>query len=122
MRTFSRQQRVADQLQKELAAVVRREFKDPRLGMVTFTAVEVAADYAHAKVFVSSLQGDEVLDRSLQALRDGAGFLRHHLGKRLTIHTLPQLHFLADHTVERALALSHLIDAAVASDEERHQP
>ncbi|EQD46137.1 30S ribosome-binding factor RbfA [Ferrovum myxofaciens] len=117
MKHFPRQIRVADQIQKELADLLRREFKDPRVGMITFTAVEVAGDYAHAKVYVSSLQGEEVLARSLEALRDGAGFLRHHLGRRLTLHTLPQLHFLADTSADRAFVLTNLINAARAADE-----
>ncbi len=116
MKTFSRSQRIGDQLQKDLSDLIRREIKDPRVGMVTVTAVEVSHDHAHAKVYVSSLQGIESLRKSLEALREGAGFLRRQLGHRLSLRTIPQLHFLEDTSLDRAAFLSGLIDEAVASD------
>lgn len=116
MKTFSRSQRIGDQIQKDLSELIRREFKDPRVGMVTLTAVEVSHDHAHAKVHVSSLQGIESLRKSLEALREGAGFLRRQLGRRLSLRTIPQLHFLEDTSLDRAAFLSGLIDEAVASD------
>ncbi|MDA8417310.1 MAG: 30S ribosome-binding factor RbfA [Betaproteobacteria bacterium] len=122
MKSFPRRVRIADQIQKELSELVRRSVKDPRLGKVTLTSVEVAADYSHAKIYVSSWQSQEILDQSIRALTDAAGFLRHQLGRRLTLHTLPQLHFVVDQTLDRAVALTHLIDAAVAADEAQHQP
>ncbi len=121
MKAFPRRVRVADQIQKELSELVRRELKDPRVGAVTLTDVEVTADYAHATIYVSSWETTERLEQSVQALIDGAGFLRRQLGKRLTVHTLPQLHFVLDRSLDRAVALTHLIDAAVAADEERQQ-
>lgn len=120
MKTNPRRVRIADQIQKELSELVRRQLKDPRVGHVTLTAVEVTTDYSHAKVYVSSWEDIERLQRSIRALSDGAGFLRHHLGKRLTLHTLPQLHFVADQSLDRAVKLSNLIDAAVAADEAQH--
>ncbi len=116
MSTFPRSRRIGDQIQKDLSDLIRREIKDPRVGMVTVTAVEVSADYAHAKVYVTSLQGPELLGRSLEALREGAGFLRRQLGRRLSLRTMPQLHFLEDQTLDRAMAISNLIDEAIASD------
>ncbi|MDE1941806.1 MAG: 30S ribosome-binding factor RbfA [Betaproteobacteria bacterium] len=116
MAAFPRSRRIGDQIQKDLSDLIRRELKDPRVGMVTITAVEVSSDYSHAKVYVASLQGQESLHRSLDALRESAGFLRRLLGKRLTTRTLPQLHFLEDQTLDRAMAISSLIDEAVASD------
>ena len=121
MKAFPRRVRVADQIQKELSELVRRELKDPRVGAVTLTDVEVTADYAHATIYVSSWETTERLEQSVQALIDGAGFPRRQLGKRLTVHTLPQLHFVLDRSLDRAVALTHLIDAAVAADEERQQ-
>ncbi len=116
MAAFPRSRRIGDQIQKDLSDLIRRELKDPRVGMVTITAVEVSADYSHAKVYVASLQGPESLQRSLEALRESAGFLRRQLGKRLTTRTQPQLHFLEDQTLDRAMAITSLIDEAVASD------
>ena len=116
MAAFPRSRRIGDQIQKDLSDLIRRELKDPRVGMVTITAVEVSADYSHAKVYVASLQGQESLQRSLEALRESAGFLRRLLGKRLTTRTQPQLHFLEDQTLDRAMAITSLIDEAVASD------
>lgn len=116
MAAFPRSRRIGDQIQKDLSDLIRRELKDPRVGMVTLTSVDVSADYAHAKVYVASLQGAESLKRSLEALRESAGFLRRLLGRRMTLRTLPQLHFLEDETLDRAMAISSLIDEAVASD------
>jgi ribosome-binding factor A len=113
---FPRSRRIGDQIQKDLSDLIRRELKDPRVGMVTLTGVEVSADYSHAKVYVASLQGPESLQRSLEALRESAGFLRRLLGRRLTTRTLPQLHFLEDQTLDRAMAITSLIDEAIASD------
>ncbi len=116
MAAFPRSRRIGDQIQKDLSDLIRRELKDPRVGMVTLTGVEVSADYSHAKVYVASLQGPESLQRSLEALRERAGFLRRLLGRRLTTRTLPQLHFLEDQTLDRAMAITSLIDEAIASD------
>lgn len=118
MSAFPRSRRIGDQIHKDLADLISRELKDPRLGMVTITAVEVTNDYSHAKIHVSSLQGKEVLQRSLEALQDAAGFLRNQLGKRLSIRILPALHFVADVSLDRAIALTTLIDEAVASDDQ----
>ena len=104
---------VADQIQRDLAEIIARELKDPRVGMVTITAVEVTPDYAHAKVFFSLLVGDPA--ETTEALNQAAGFLRNHLFKRLHIHTVPTLHFQFDRTTERAADMNALIAKAVSS-------
>ncbi|MCW5612473.1 MAG: 30S ribosome-binding factor RbfA [Rubrivivax sp.] len=104
--------RVADQIQRDVAELIR-ELKDPRVGMVTVNAVEVSPDYAHAKVFFSVLLGDPA--ESETALNEAAGFLRNGLFKRLAIHTVPTLHFQFDRTTERAADLSALIAKANAT-------
>jgi len=104
--------RVADQIQRDLAELIR-ELKDPRIGMVTLQAVEVTPDYAHAKVFFSVLVGD--VAQTEEALNEAAGFLRNGLFKRLQIHTVPTLHFSFDRTTERAAELSSLIAQANAT-------
>lgn len=104
--------RVADQIQRDLAELIR-ELKDPRVGMATVNAVEVTPDYAHAKVFFSVLVGDP--EETAEALNEAAGFLRNGLFKRLQIHTVPTLHFHYDRSIERAAELSALISKANAS-------
>ena len=105
--------RVADQIQRDLAELIAREVKDPRVGMVTLNAVEVTPDYAHAKVFFSVLTGDP--QETQEALNHAAGHLRNLLFKRLHIHTVPTLHFVFDRTTERASDMNALIAKAVAS-------
>ena len=105
--------RVADQIQRDLTDLIARELKDPRVGMVTVQAVEVTADYAHAKVFFSVLIGDPVECET--ALNQAAGFLRNGLFKRLMMHTVPTLHFHFDRTTERASDMNALIAKAVSS-------
>jgi ribosome-binding factor A len=108
----NRSYRVADQIQRDLALLIR-ELKDPRIGMVTINAVEVTPDYAHAKVFFSVLIGDAA--ECELALNEAAGFLRNGLFKRLQIHTVPTLHFQFDRTTERAAELGALINQANAT-------
>ena len=105
--------RVADQIQRDLAELIARELKDPRVGMVTINAVEVTPDYAHAKVFFSLLTGDPA--QASEGLNAAAGFLRNGLFKRLHIHTVPTLHFVYDRTTERASDMNALIAKAVAT-------
>ena len=110
--TPNRSYRVADQIQRDLAELIR-ELKDPRVGMVTIHAVEVTPDYAHAKVFFSLLVGDP--KECETALNEAAGWLRNALFKRLQIHTVPTLHFVFDRTTERAAELNLLINQANAT-------
>jgi ribosome-binding factor A len=105
--------KVADQIQRDLAELIARELKDPRVGMVTLQGVEVTPDYAHAKVFFSILTGDPV--EAAEGLNQAAGFLRNGLFKRLHIHTVPTLHFVYDRTTERAADMNALIAKAVSS-------
>jgi ribosome-binding factor A len=105
--------KVADQIQRDLAELIARELKDPRVGMVTLQGVEVTPDYAHAKVFFSILTGDPA--ETAEGLNQAAGFLRNGLFKRLHIHTVPTLHFVYDRTTERAADMNALIAKAVSS-------
>lgn len=115
-RDYSRTLRVAEQIQRELADLLRLEVKDPRIGMVTLTDVEVTADYGHAKVFFTLLGSTEQVAAAGAGLNHAAGFLRHELGQRIKLRSVPQLHFLYDESVERGVRLSRLIDEAVAAD------
>jgi ribosome-binding factor A len=103
--------RIADQIQRELAEIVRLELRDPRVGLVTFTGVELSRDQSHAKVFFTIL--GPTPDDALQGLQRAAGFLRSELAHRLTTRKVPELHFEYDESVERGVRLSRLIDEAV---------
>ena len=111
-----RAHRVGDQIQRELAELVRDEVKDPRVGAVTITAVDVSADLAHAKVYFTQLAGREHADEAVRALQRTAGFLRSELSHRLSLYSVPQLHFVYDDSIESGMRLSRLIDEAVAKD------
>lgn len=117
---FSRASRVAEQIHRELSELIRLEIKDPRLsaqiGLVTLTGVEVTPDYAHAKVFFTTLAEPEQRTEIERALKRSAGFLRRELGRRVRIHHSPELHFIFDASVERGTQLTQLIDEAVRSD------
>ena len=110
--TPNRSFRVADQIQRDVSELIR-ELKDPRIGMVTISGVDVTPDYAHAKVYFSVLVGDAAECEA--ALNEAAGFLRNGLFKRLAIHTVPTLHFHFDRTTERAADLNALINQANAT-------
>ena len=109
-----RLRRVADQIQKELSGLLRTELKDPRVGMITLTGVEVSPDLAHAKVFFTTLGDADALARTEAGLARAAGFLRSELGHRLKLRITPEVRFVHDASVERGARLSKLIDDAVA--------
>jgi ribosome-binding factor A len=111
-----RGQRVADQIQRDLSEIIAYELKDPRVGMITITEVQVTPDYAHAKIFFTMLKDSpEQVKNTVEGLSAAAGYMRGQLGKRLHIHTLPALHFVHDSSTARGMELSLLIDQANAS-------
>ena len=114
--SYSRSDRVAEQIRRELAELIRLELKDPRVNLVTITDVEITADYAHAKVFYTTLAAEDQRAELDRGLKRSAGFLRREIGRRVRIHHNPELHFVYDASVERGSHLSQLIDQAVASD------
>jgi len=115
-RHSQRAQRVGDQIQRELADLLRVHLKDPRIGMVTVTGVEASPDLSHAKIFFTHLAGAEHAASTVQALQHTAGYLRTELSHRLDLYSVPQLHFVYDDSIESGLKLSKLIDDAVADD------
>jgi ribosome-binding factor A len=115
--------RVAEQLHQEIAELIRAELKDPRIGMVTATGVEVTPDYAHATVWFTVLPSDdETIADTLSGLRAARGFMRAQLGRRIRIHTTPELKFKHDQSIEQGFNLSKLIDQANASYAKDDQP
>jgi ribosome-binding factor A len=105
--------RVADQIQRDLAEIIAFELKDPRVGMITISEVKLTPDYAHAKIFFTMLKDDpESVKNTIDGLSKASGYMRNQLGKRLHIHTLPQLHFVHDTSTARGMEMSALIDKA----------
>ena len=135
----SRAQRVADQMQREIATLIQMEVNDPRVGMVSITAVDVSKDLAYANIYVTVLNslsnnGESDFDtlsepgdldklevaENIKALNKAAGFLRSLLAKRLSLRVVPKLKFHYDASVERGQQLSKLIDNALAADQNQH--
>ena len=107
--------RVADQIQRDLSEIIAFELKDPRVGMITITEVQITADYAHAKVFFTLLSDKkDVIENTINGLTAASGYLRGQLGRRLTIHATPMLHFVHDTSTARGINMSRLIDEANA--------
>lgn len=109
-KSAGRPQKLGDQIQREVSELLARELRDPRVGMVTITAVDVSPDLSHAKVFFTTLD-KEKLAETLDGLKRAAGFLRSQLARRLKLYTTPELRFVYDESVERGDRLSRLIDS-----------
>ncbi len=116
---YPRARRIEEQLKRLLSELIRREVKDPRVGLVTVTAVEVSRDLGHARVFFTPFAGVGDAAASLEALRHAAGFLRREVGHALRLRVAPELDFRLDESVEHGARLSALIHDAVASDRRR---
>lgn len=134
-----RVQRVADQIQRELASLIQLEVNDPRIGMVSVTGINVSKDLAYAKVYVTVLNtmtDDQTINQStlsapgdldkleieenIKALNKAAGYLRTLLAKRLILRSVPKLRFYYDGSIQKGQQLSSLIDSALAADRDLH--
>jgi ribosome-binding factor A len=107
-----RPQKVADLIQRELSDLLRREVRDPRVGMVTITSVDVSPDLSHAKIFFTMLS-KEHLQETTKGLQRAASFLRAQLSRRMSMYTTPELRFVYDESVERGDRISQLIDSVI---------
>lgn len=116
---YSRMARVGEQIQRELAVLIQQEIKDPRIGMVTVSAVKVSQDLSHAKVYVTFMESEADRKGAIKALNHAANFLRHELARRLALRATPKLQFLHDESVERGMRLSALIEASVEADKKK---
>ena len=119
-REFTRSERVAGSLRRELAKLIQMELKDPEVGFIGVSDVEVSRDLAHAKVFITVFESDKAVS-SLKALQRAAGFLRSRLSREMRIRSVPELHFHHDASVETGQLMDSLIEAAVTSDREHDQ-
>lgn len=124
-REFSRTQRVAQEMQKEIAIILQREIKDPRIGMATVSGVEVSRDLAYAKVFVTFLNvlvdghDSEMVKEGIKALNEASGFIRSLLGKAMRLRIIPELTFSYDSSLVEGMRMSNLVSNVVKNDEKR---
>ncbi|NQD36528.1 30S ribosome-binding factor RbfA [Permianibacter sp. IMCC34836] len=120
-REFKRTDRVGDEIQRELALLLQREVKDPRVPMTTVSAVKVSRDLLNANVYVTFLGRDKLQDitEAVKVLNNMSGFLRSALAQRIRMRQLPRLMFHYDDSLARGRHLSSLIDSAIASDQAR---
>ena len=119
-REFNRSQRMAEQIRRELAEIVRDELKDPRLGLCSFTAVKLSRDLSHAVVFCTVLD-DGHRDESIATLNRAAGFIRSQIASRIRARSVPMLKFINDDSVERGAAMEELINKAIEADQMHHK-
>ena len=109
-REFNRSERVAGEMRRELARLIQMEVKDPRVGFIGLSDVEVTRDLAHAKVFITVFNEQEA-DKSIKALKNAAGFLRRRLGQELRIRSVPELHFHHDASVETGQSAAQMLES-----------
>ncbi|MCG7541281.1 30S ribosome-binding factor RbfA [Pseudoalteromonas sp. OF7H-1] len=124
MREFSRTDRVAQQIQKEIAVILQREIKDPRLGMVTVSAVEVSRDLSYAKVFITVLNtsDEDKTKQSAVILNEATGYIRSLLGKRIRARIMPELKFVIDNSLMEGMRISNLVDSVIREDNAKRGP
>ncbi|AZU49355.1 TPA: 30S ribosome-binding factor RbfA [Aeromonas hydrophila] len=121
-REFSRTRRVGQQIQREIALILQREVKDPRIGMVTVSDVEVSRDLNYAKVYVTFLQLEndpERIKEGLKALTEAAGYIRSLLGSAMRLRVVPELRFFYDQTLVEGMRLSNLVTNTIREDKRR---
>ena len=119
-RDFKRSERVAGQMRRDLARLIQQEIKDPEVGFVSLSDVEVTRDLSHAKVFITVFDPEKA-QTSLQALRRAAAFLRRRLGQELRLRHVPELHFLHDDSVEKGTHIDQLIERALHADKDGNE-
>lgn len=122
-KSFTRPQRVGHELQKEIAIILQREIKDPRLGMVTVSGVELSRDLSYGKVFVTFLNDSdpEVVTQGLKVLNDATGYIRSLVGKAMKLRIIPELKFFYDESLVEGMRMSNLVSQVVQKDKNRHQ-
>lgn len=114
-RRSGRARKVGDQVQRELSEILARELRDPRVGMVTLTGVDMSPDCSHAVIHFTCLDSTHAADAEA-ALARASGFLRSQLAKRIAIYSAPTLRFVYDASVERGDRISRLIDSVRSKD------
>lgn len=115
-REFSRNQRLGNQLLRTLSELLRFETKDPRIGNVSLTALDLSRDLSIARVYFSLLDPDQDPQPTLDALGNASGFLRSKLGKAIKVRHVPELRFVHDDSAEQAVKIGRLIDQTIDAD------
>ncbi|MCL1092627.1 30S ribosome-binding factor RbfA [Shewanella kaireitica] len=119
---FSRTRRIAQQLQQELAVVLQRDMKDPRIGFVTVNDVDVSRDLSYAKVFVTFFEEDEKLvQEKVEALDAAAGYIRSLVAGRMKLRVMPELRFIYDSSLVEGMRMSNLVSRVISDDEAKQQ-
>ena len=119
---FSRTRRIGQQLQQELAQVLHRDIKDPRVGMVTVNDVEVSRDLSYAKVFVTFFEEDEkIVEEKLEALSSAAGYIRSLVAGRMKLRVMPELRFIYDASLVEGMRMSNLVTRVIHNDEAKQK-
>ena len=114
-----RTRQVGEMLREELSDIIRREVKDPRIGFMSITTVDVPPDLRTARVYVSVLGTDEEREKTLEALRSAAKYIRFHLKPRLRMRQIPELEFRDDRSMEYAQQIAATLREIKASDANR---
>ncbi|MBM7623475.1 30S ribosome-binding factor RbfA [Sporohalobacter salinus] len=104
-----RPRRVAELIKKEVSQMLQREIKDPRIGFVTVTDVEVSEDLRHAKVFVSVLDDEEAKEETMEGLKNAVGYVRRELGQRIRLRHTPEILFRYDDSIERGARIFEIL-------------
>jgi len=123
-REFTRAERVSDAVQQELAVLIRDEVRDPRVGMVSVTDVDVSRDLAYAKIHVTFVgdRDQEEIGQAVRALNGAAGYLRKLLAASIKLRITPKLTFIYDESGRRGQHLSALIDYAMSTQDIDQKP
>ena len=121
IKEYSRSERVADQIQREVAEIIAQELQDPRIGRVTVSGSSLSRDLSNATLYITvPVDGD--VQRALEGLNRASGFVRRRLGQRVRMRHVPRLHFAHDETLDRATRVGELIDAATHADIDSSEP
>ncbi|SUT86261.1 30S ribosome-binding factor RbfA [Actinobacillus equuli subsp. haemolyticus] len=122
-REFKRSDRVAQELQKEIAVILQREVKDPRIGMVTVSDVEVSRDLAYAKIFVTFLFDNDqsAIEQGMKGLEKASPYIRSLVGKAMRLRIVPELRFIYDQSLVEGMRMSNLVSNVIKNDEAKHK-
>lgn len=123
MPRFKRTERINEQLRQEISLLVRDAVRDPRVGLVTITAVETSPELDHARVYITVLGDETEREEALHGLRSASSFIRGQLGRRLHMRRIPELHFQMDRVLEEASRIDALLrEALPPAEEEGEEP
>ena len=122
-REFKRSDRVAQEIQKEIAVILQREVKDPRIGMVTVSDVEVSSDLAYAKIFVTFLfdHDEAAIAQGMKGLEKASPYIRTLVGKAMRLRIVPELRFIYDESLVEGMRMSNLVSNVIREDEAKHK-